>query len=200
MKKYFIAVAALGLMAACSGNKSQQNVPVEVEEESVTVAEAVPVAVVVPIIPSMKEKTAKPVNMRDSLKADPKKGAVIQKKYKGKVSDKKAATDSNAKNAPEVDYDLTMYYQQDDTNNGVYEMDAVYLTEDNGQNKTYSSTGKRQVKKGTPADANATVYALIPSDGSQVIYFLVSGNTLIMLDEQLQPVSGDISYVLTEVQ
>lgn len=199
MKKYFIAVAALGLLAACSGNKSQQNVPVEVEEESVTVAEAVPVEVAVPIIPSMKEKTAKPVNMRDSLKAEPKKGAVIQKKYKGKVTNKKAAA-SNAKNAPEVDYDLTMYYQQDDTDNGVYEMDAVYLTEDNGQSKTYSSTGKRQVKKGTPADANATVYALIPSDGSQIIYFLVSGNTLIMLDEQLQPVSGDISYVLTEVQ
>ncbi|SEG15353.1 MULTISPECIES: copper resistance protein NlpE N-terminal domain-containing protein [Parabacteroides] len=199
MKKYFIAVAALGLLAACSGNKSQQNVPVEVEEESVTVAEAVPVEVAVPIIPSMKEKTAKPVNMRDSLKAEPKKGAVIQKKYKGKVTNKKAAA-SNAQNAPEVDYDLTMYYQQDDTDNGVYEMDAVYLTEDNGQSKTYSSTGKRQVKKGTPADANATVYALIPSDGSQIIYFLVSGNTLIMLDEQLQPVSGDISYVLTEVQ
>lgn len=199
MKKYFIAVAALGLLAACSGNKSQQNVPVEVEEESVTVAEAVPMEVAVPIIPSMKEKTAKPVNMRDSLKAEPKKGAVIQKKYKGKVTNKKAAA-SNAQNAPEVDYDLTMYYQQDDTDNGVYEMDAVYLAEDNGQSKTYSSTGKRQVKKGTPADANATVYALIPSDGSQIIYFLVSGNTLIMLDEQLQPVSGDISYVLTEVQ
>ena len=129
MKKYFIAVAALGLLAACSGNKSQQNVPVEVEEESVTVAEAVPVEVAVPIIPSMKEKTAKPVNMRDSLKAEPKKGAVIQKKYKGKVTNKKAAA-SNAQNAPEVDYDLTMYYQQDDTDNGVYEMDAVYLTEE----------------------------------------------------------------------
>ncbi|RHJ93562.1 copper resistance protein NlpE N-terminal domain-containing protein [Parabacteroides bouchesdurhonensis] len=200
MKKYFIAVAALGLLAACSGKQSQKNVPVEVEEESITVAEAVPVEAA-PIIPSMKEKTAKPINMRDSLKTDPKKGAVIQKKYKGKVKAAKSDTKSStAKAAPEVDYDLTMYYQQDDTNNGVYEMDAIYLQEDNGQNKTYTSTGKREVKKGTPKDANATVYALIPSDGSDIIYFLVDGNTLVLLDEELQPISGDVSYVLTEVQ
>lgn len=36
MKKYFIAVAALALLAACSGKKTTE--PALIEEESVTVA------------------------------------------------------------------------------------------------------------------------------------------------------------------
>ena len=33
MKKYFIAVAAMAFLAACSGKQAQKDVPVEVEEE-----------------------------------------------------------------------------------------------------------------------------------------------------------------------
>ena len=41
MKKYFIAVAALAFLAACSG-KAAKDAPVLVEEESLAVAEAAP--------------------------------------------------------------------------------------------------------------------------------------------------------------
>ena len=34
MKSIFIAVAANGILAACSGNKPKKDVPVEVEEEN----------------------------------------------------------------------------------------------------------------------------------------------------------------------
>ena len=105
MKKYFIAVAALALLAACSE-------PALIEEESVTVAEAVPDA---PALPEVTGKTTKPVNMRDSLKVDPKKGSVIQKKYKGTFP---------AADGPGIVYDLTLFYQQD-SDDGVYEMDAT---------------------------------------------------------------------------
>lgn len=192
MKKYFIAVAALGLLAACHGNRTTQNdVPMEVEEETYAVAEAVPDQPAMPIMPAMKEKPARPINMRDSLKVDPKKGAVIQKRYKGTMP---------VQGGQDVAYDLTLYYQQDDTNDGVYEMDAIYAQENDGNGKTYVSTGKSKKKTGTPKDSNATVYALIPSDGSQIIYFLVDGNTLTMLDEQLEQYPGGTSCVLTEVQ
>ena len=82
MKKYFIAVAALAFLAACSG-KAAKDAPVLVEEESLAVAEAAPDAPSLPELPVVKAKPAKPINMRDSLKTDPKKGAVVQKKYKG---------------------------------------------------------------------------------------------------------------------
>ena len=87
MKKYFIAVAAMAFLAACSGKQAQKDVPVEVEEEEFAIMSAAPDAPSLPLIHSVKAtQPAKPVNMRDSLKADPKKGPVIQKKYKGTLT------------------------------------------------------------------------------------------------------------------
>ena len=184
MKKYFIAVAALALLAACSGKKTAE--PALIEEESVAVAEAVPDA---PALPEVTGKTTKPVNIRDSLKVDPKKGAVIQKKYKGTFP---------AADGPGIVYDLTLYYQQD-SEDGVYEMDATYLEAENGQDKTFSSTGKRQVKHGTPANSEAVVYELIPSDGSMAFYFQAEGDSLTLLNQELQKAASDLNYTLTLV-
>lgn len=181
MKKYFIAVAALALLAACSGKKTAE--PALIEEESVAVAEAVPDA---PALPEVTGKTNKPVNMRDSLKVDPKKGSVIQKKYKGTFP---------AADGPGIVYDLTLFYQQD-SDDGVYEMDATYLEAENGQDKTFSSTGKRKVKKGTPVDAEAVVYELIPSDGSMEFYFQAEGDSLTLLNQDLQKAASDLNYTL----
>lgn len=186
MKKYLIAVAALAVLAACTG-KSNKNVPVEVEEESMAVVESMPDA---PVLPIIKEKPSKPINMRDSLKVDPKKGAVIQKKYKGTVP---------AASGPGIVYDLTLYYQQD-SEDGVYQMDATYLEAENGQNQTFTSTGKRKVKQGTPSDANAVVYELIPSDGSVTVYMLAEGDNLTILNQELQQAASDLNYTLKLVQ
>lgn len=191
MKKYLIAVAALGLLAACSGN-STKNVPVEVEEETMAIDMAAPDAPSLPILPEVKEKAKKPVNMRDSLKIDKKKGAVIQKKYKGTVP---SASGSG------VEYDLTLYYQQD-SDDGVYEMDAVYLDDANGKNKKLTSTGKRHIQQGTPTDAAAVIYELIPSDGSATVYLLVEaeGSSLTLLNKELQKAASDLNYTLNLVQ
>lgn len=191
MKKYFIAVAALALLAACSGKKTTE--PAMIEEESVTVAEAVPNAPSLPIVSDANAKkdvkAAKPVNMRDSLKVDPKKGAVIQKKYKGTFP---------AADGPGIDYDLTLYFQQD-SEDGVYEMDATYLEAENGQDMKFSSTGKRKVKRGIPSDNEAIVYELIPSDGSMSFYFLAEGDSLTLLNQELQKAASDLNYTLTLV-
>ena len=72
MRKYFIAVAALALLAACSGKKTAE--PALIEEDVYAIDEAAPGA---PALPTVTGKAAKPVNMRDSLKVDPKKGSVI---------------------------------------------------------------------------------------------------------------------------
>lgn len=185
MKKYFIAVAALALLAACSGKKTAE--PALIEEESIAVAEAVPDAPSLPVLPEVKEKVAKPINMRDSLKVDPKKGAVIQKKYKGTFP---------AADGPGIVYDLTLYYQQN-SDDGVYEMDATYLEAENGQDKTFSSTGNRKVKQGTPTDSEAVVYELIPSDGSMTFYFQAEGDSLTLLNQELQKAASDLNYTLT---
>lgn len=192
MKKYFIAVAALGFLAACSGKQNhEKDVPLEVEEETFAVAEAAPDMPAMPILPAMKEKPAKPINMRDSLKVDPKKGAVIQKKYKGTVP---------AADGPGIEYDLTMYYQQDAEGDGVFEMTATYQDADNGQNQTYATMGKTKVKKGVPGNSSAYVYELIPSDGEAAFYFEAQGDSLTMLNDQLQQAASGFNYVLKQVK
>lgn len=185
MKKYLIAVAALGLLAACSG-KSNKGIPVEVEEETVTVTEAIPDQSA-SMLPVVKDKKSKPINMRDSLKVDSKKGAVIQKKYKGTIP---------AADGPGIVYDLILFYQQDDSDGGVYELDATYLEAENGKDATFTSTGQRKVKKGTPSNADAVVYELIPSDGSMVIYMWAQGDSLTFLNQDLQPADSDLNYTL----
>lgn len=187
MKKYFIAVAALALLAACSGKKTTE--PALIEEESIAIAEAVPEAPSLPVLPEVKAKTAKPINMRDSLKLDPKKGSVIQKKYKGTFP---------AASGPGIVYDLTLYYQQD-SEDGVYEMDATYLEAENGKDKKFSSIGNRKVKHGTPTNSEAVVYELIPSDGSMAFYFQAEGDSLTLLNQELEKAITDLNYTLMQV-
>ena len=54
MKKYFIAVAAMAFLAACSGKQAQKDVPVEVEEEEFAIMSAAPDAPSLPLIHSVK--------------------------------------------------------------------------------------------------------------------------------------------------
>ena len=100
---------------------------------------------------------------------------------------------------PGIVYDLTLFYQQD-SDDGVYELDATYLEAENGKDQTFTSTGKRQVKKGTPADASAVIYELIPSDGSMVFYFQAEGDSLTMLNQELQKAASNLNYTLKLVQ
>ncbi len=189
MKKYFIVVTALAFLAACNG-KVAKDTPVLVEDNNITVAEVTPATPSKPKPPVVKAKQVKPVNMRDSLKIDSKKGAVIQKKYKGTVP---------AADGPGIVYELTLYYQQD-SNDGVYELDATYLEAENGKDQTFTSIGKRQVKKGTPANVNAVVYELIPNDGGMVFHFQAEGDSLTMLNQELQKATSDLNYTLKLVQ
>ena len=104
MKQYFILVTTVAILAACN-KKQTENVPVLVEEETYTISEAVPKPSALPVLPTVKTKKDKTVNMHDSLKVDPKKGAVVKKKYKGTIP---------VSDGPGIVYDLVMYYQDMD--------------------------------------------------------------------------------------
>lgn len=174
MKKYFIAVAALGFLAACSGKQASEQAPADPTPEQ----------------PALSVTEEKPVNMRDSLQVDPQKGAVIQKRYKGTVP---------AADGPGIVYDVTVYYQAD-APEGVFEMDVTYLEAENGRDHTFSTAGKQKIRKGTPADAEATVYELVPNDGDLTTYFLLQGDSLIMLNDALEQAASGLSYTLKAVE
>ena len=71
-----------------------------------------------------------------------------------------------------------------------------YLEAENGKDKTFSSTGKRKVKHGTPSNSEAIVYELIPSDGDMAFYFQAEGNSLTLLNQELQKAASDLNYTL----
>ena len=178
MKKYFIAVAAMAFLAACSGKQAQKDVPVEVEEEEFAIMSAAPDAPSLPLIHSVKAtQPAKPVTSPDSVN---------------------------------VDYDLTLYYQQDNADEeGVFELDALYTVPEAVASSTGAAkkapqkaitTGKQKVKHGAPDDVSAVIYELIPSDGEPVIYFLVEGDNLTLMNDALQKAAADLNYTLRLVQ
>lgn len=168
MKKYFIAVAALALVA-CSGKQAAKDAPVEVAEEDVVVTEQ-----------------AIPINMRDSLNIQDGLGAVIEQEYEGVFP---------AADGPGIDYDLALFYQEN-SGDGVYELTTTYLEADQGKDKAFKSTGKRRTLKGSATNKDATVYELIPSDGSISLFFLVEGDSLTMLNKNLEKAASDLNYSL----
>lgn len=120
----------------------------------------------------------------------PEKEEVVQEKYKGTVP---------AADGPGIVYELTLF-QQPNGEEDIYEMKATYLEADNGKDWTFTSTGKRQVRKGTPADAEAIVYELVPDDGNVVFYFLAEGDSLTMLNQELQQAASDLNYTLKRTE
>lgn len=59
---------------------------------------------------------------------------------------------------------------------------------------------KLKVKHGTPDDASAVIYELIPSNGEPVIYFQVEGDNLTLMSDALQKAAADLNYTLKLVQ
>jgi hypothetical protein len=196
MKKYLFAIAALGLLGAC--NNAGKNQPVGVVEEETMEVVSVPIQSQ-PTLPVVKEKAkAKPINMRDSLTVDKAKGAITQKEYKGMLKAPKNTTSTTPAAMPEeVEYDLTMYYQDGDTV-GVYELDAVYPVD--GQPQKFVQTGKTTKQVGTPSNPAAVVYVFVPADGTDTFYFLQNGNEMELLNEELNPYTGEGCYTLLLVE
>lgn len=126
----------------------------------------------------------------ESLTLVPEKEEVVQEKYQGTVP---------AADGPGIVYELTLF-QQPNGEEDIYEMKATYLEADNGKDWTFTSTGKRQVRKGTPADAEAIVYELVPDDGNVVFYFLAEGDSLTMLNQELQQATSDLNYTLKRTE
>ena len=51
-----------------------------------------------------------------------------------------------------------------------------------------------------PADASAIIYELIPNDGEMNLYFLAEGDSLTMLNQDLEKAASGLSYILKQVQ
>lgn len=168
-------MAAFGLMFACNGKKQKNEViPNEaIEETEITIIEED-----IPVSSS--------INIKDSLKIDPAKGAVVENRYTGIFPGANSA----------IEYDLTLFFQQD-SEEGVYALTMTYLDKGDEDNNYIKSYGKRQVVIGMKDDPKAIVYKLTPYTGEDAIYFAVTKNRdLILLDKDLKKIESENNYTL----
>jgi len=171
MKKYGLLVAVLVLFAACNGKRTKTEEPVVIEED----------IVVEQVQPSAN------VNMRDSLVMEDGKGSVIERKYSGLLP---------GADVPGIEYDLTLFFQQD-SENGVYQLRMNYLEADDGSDQSFYNYGKRKIVKGIAGDPNAIVYKLIPNDGGEEMNFvLLKEGDLRLLDQDMNRIDSELNYTL----
>ena len=202
MKIYFIGILALALLAGCTGNKVKRES--KQDTDSIHMHEKVIDSIPLPELPVVRPKI-KPINMRDSLKTVPDQGAVIQKRYKGRIPALKAEI-QDADSITEMitypgydpeevmSYTLLLYYQSV-PDSGVYRLDAVHANKE-ADHQTYVSTGKEFLKRGIPGDETAMIYEFIPGDGSRSFCFLATGDSLTLLDYNLQKGPEYLNYTL----
>jgi hypothetical protein len=53
---------------------------------------------------------------------------------------------------------------------------------------------------GTPSNPAAVVYVFVPADGTDMFYFLQNGNEMELLNEELNPYTGEGCYTLLLVE
>jgi len=171
MKKYVLAIAALGVLAACNNKQKQNEVPVLMEEEDIVVVAPEP----------------RPVNMRDSLVMENDKGSVVERQYSGLLP---------GADVPGIEYDLTLFFQED-SESGVYALTTTYLEAEDGQDRSFPSYGKRKIEHGIKGDSKAIVYTLIPNNGDEDMSFVLTkeGN-LTLLDQNKEMIDSSHNYTL----
>lgn len=97
---------------------------------------------------------------------------------------------------PGIRYDLVLE-NQEFVGDGTFKLKMTYLEAENGKDSDFESTGKWITLRGDADDINATVYQLNPDSMDAIMNFLVSGDSLIMLDREQKRIRSGLNYILT---
>lgn len=86
-------------------------------------------------------------------------------------------------------------------NERTYSLKEVYIGQ--GSDKSFETTGKWTIIKGTPLDPNAIVYQLAvenddPEDSDVVNYLVVNNNTLELIDDEMNEFDSKLNYSLNK--
>ena len=99
-----------------------------------------------------------------------------------------------------IKYLLTIQ-SQENSGNGNYSLTTTYIGADKGKDQSFQSKGKRLTQRGIPSNKNATVYQLIPEDGSESIFFLAQGDsTLTLLSSDMELPESGLNYTIKKVK
>ena len=106
-----------------------------------------------------------------------------------------------AADGPGIDYVLTLNAATDGVDTA-YTLDMTYLdAEGQGQNKTFTSKGKKEVIQKDVNNKKKTAIKLTPDDGDTPVYFVVvNDTTLRLVNDSLQEAVSDLNYDIIQVK
>lgn len=123
-------------------------------------------------------------SLADSLKIEAGYGAVVEDVYEGTLP---------AADTPGQVWVLTFYHQEF-APHGVYHLNQTFLEAENGKDKSFESSGTWVLLEGEGYPH--PVYVLTDyADGSKT-YFRYYGQTIEMLDRDMQPAASSLNYTL----
>ena len=105
-----------------------------------------------------------------------------------------------AASCPGIRYHLTIR-NKEHSGDGTFALTLTYLEAENGEDRTFSYTGKRYTQRGTPDDNDATVWQMIADNEQDIFNFLVeSDSTLVLLNDRFERNKSDLNYSLVRVK
>jgi copper homeostasis protein (lipoprotein) len=93
-------------------------------------------------------------------------------------------------------YTLTVKIQEK-SDNGTYELLKTYIEGNEGKDLTYVQNGTVKTIHGTEADKNAIVWELTPEKNSDISYYQVENDKVIMLSQKMNKTPDWKKYVLS---
>lgn len=101
---------------------------------------------------------------------------------------------------PGIEYTLSIRSRQH-SGDGTFMLVLTYKEAENGQDKTFTYTGKRLTLRGIPGDDDATVWQCITEDGKQTFNFLrEDADRLTLLNERFERPKSKLNYSLTRME
>ncbi|WP_294618477.1 copper resistance protein NlpE N-terminal domain-containing protein [uncultured Bacteroides sp.] len=106
-----------------------------------------------------------------------------------------------AADGPGIQYVLSVDSVSPDSECG-YTLVTTYLdAEGRGQNRSFTSTGKRQVIRKDANNYKKTAYKLTPDDGDTPLYFVVvNDTTLRLVNDSLQETVSGLNYDIIQMK
>lgn len=137
------------------------------------------------------ERRMKLLAVQPKVDVDQSLGGWIEERFEGVLP---------AASCPGIRYSLTVRHREH-SGDGAYHLAMTYLEAENGKDVTFESVGRRLTQRGTPDDANATVWQLIDDNGKIQANFRFDSKeqTLTMLRADGMRIPSSLNYTLKRV-
>lgn len=131
------------------------------------------------------------IYQQDKKETDSHLGKMLTRTYEGVLP---------AADCPGIRYTLIIK-NREHSGDGTFSLTQTYLEAEDGKDISFFSSGKRYTLRGTPENADATVWELIPDEEEEKTFFLCDNDsTLTLLGQDLKIPDSGLNYSIKLVK